>query len=97
VTSTRKIVLHSLRGPRPALDALVADWIRAGVTYVGVVGVEASLLEDLIDELCVGDGTAPPYFMLTASHGPEETLKDAIALAEQLSGSYAGPVSVVEF
>jgi hypothetical protein len=73
---------------------LVRAWIRDGVEYVGVVGVDAARIEDAIDELCVSDG-AEPYFMLTASHGPDESLDDALFLANQLSEP-AGPVDVVE-
>ncbi len=92
----RKIVLHSLHGEQPGLAALVADWIAEGVTYVGVVGVDAERIEDLIDDLCVGDGSAP-YFMLTAAHGPDESLEDAVFLAELLSDEFAGPVRVIAF
>lgn len=96
MASSRKIVLHSLHGYRPELDAIVAQWIQEQISYVGVVGIDASRIEDAIDGLCVGDGSNP-YFMLTASHGPDETLQDAIFLAEQLSGELAGDVRVVEF
>ena len=64
--------------------------------YVGIVGIEAAKIEDIIDELCVGDGSEP-YFMLTASHDADETLQDALFLAEQLTDEFAGPVTVVEF
>ena len=96
--TVRKIVLHSLRGYRPALDALVETWIQEGVKYVGVVGVDASKIEDIVDELCVGDGSAgtEPYFMMTASHSPDETVRDAIALAEQVSDEYGIGTTVVE-
>jgi hypothetical protein len=96
MATSRKIVLHSLHGYRPELDAIVAQWIQERVGYVGVVGFDASRIEDVIDELCVGDGSNS-YFMLTASHGSDETLQDAILLAEQLSGELAGDVRVVEF
>jgi hypothetical protein len=96
MTAPRKIVLHSLHGYRPALSSLVNEWIQEGVQYVGVVGVDASRIEEIIDELCVGDGSAP-YFMLTASHGPDEQLEDAVFLAEQLTDEFAGKVVVVEF
>lgn len=96
MATSRKIVLHSLHGYRPVLDAIVAQWIQERVGYVGVVGIDASRIEDVIDELCVGDGSNS-YFMLTASHGSNETLQDAILLAEQLSGELAGDVRVVEF
>ncbi|MCW4456373.1 hypothetical protein OK348_16455 [Flavobacterium sp. MXW15] len=96
MTAPRKIVLHSLHGYRPELDSLVAGWIEEGVKYVGVVGVDAAWIEDAIDSMCVGDGSAP-YFMLTASHGPDETLADAVFLAEQLSGDLSGTATVIEF
>lgn len=94
MTSIKKVVLHSRQGYRRALDMLVAAWIQEGIRYVGVVGVDASKIEDIIDELCVGDGS-DPYQMLTASHAPNETLEDAIFLAEQLSDEFAGEVRVV--
>lgn len=96
MAALRKIVLHSLHGYRPELDAIVAQWIRERVGYVGIVGVDASRIEDVMDDLCVGDGSSP-YFMLTASHGPDETVQDAIFLAEQFSGELAGDAGVVEF
>jgi len=91
---SRKIVLHSQAGYRPELDALVAGWIQEGV---GVVGVDASCVGDVIYQLCIGDSSSP-HFMLTASQGPDETLADAVFLAGQLSeGVGSGPVEVVEF
>ncbi|MFO3705469.1 hypothetical protein ACI6Q5_10875 [Xanthomonas codiaei] len=92
----RKIVLHSIRGQQPGLEALVAQWMDKGIKYVGVVGVDAAGIEELIDDVCVGDGSTS-YFMLTAAHGPGETVEDAVFLAELLSGEYEGPVRVVEF
>jgi len=91
----RKVVVHSLAGYRPEFDALVRSWINEGVNYVGIVGVDASRLEDIVDEICVGNGVEP-YFMLTASHAGEP-LSEAVALANQLTGEYAGPVRVIEF
>jgi len=96
MAASRKIVLHSLHGYRPELDAVVMQWIHERVGYVGVIGVDASRIEEIIDDLCVGDGSNS-YFMLTASHGPDETLQDAIFLAEQISSELAGDVHVVEF
>lgn len=96
--TVRKIILHSLHGYRPALDALVETWIQEGVKYVGVVGVDASKVQDIISELCVGDGSAgaEPYFMMTAFHQPDETVEDAIALAEQISDEFGTGTTVVE-
>lgn len=57
--TARKIVLHSRSGLRPGLDALVAEWMREGVQYVGVVGVDAEDIVEAIDWFCIGDGTDP--------------------------------------
>ena len=92
--SPPKIVLHCPTGYRTELQALVDEWMRAGVRYVGVVGEEASQVEDMIDELCVGDGSAP-YFMLTAFHAPPASLGDAIEFAEQLGEEQGGAVQVI--
>lgn len=90
-----RVILRCTRGYRLELDALVAAWMQEGVKYVGVLGVDASKVEDIIDELCVGDGN-DPYPMLTASHGPHETVEDALLLANQLSGDFVGSIRIVD-
>lgn len=92
---TDRILLRCSRGYKLELDGLVAAWIQEGVKYVGVLGVDASKIEDIIDELCVGDGSNP-YPMLTASHAPQETIDDAMSLAKQLSGGFVGEVRIVD-
>ena len=82
MATARKIVLHSLHGYRPELDAIVAQWIREQVKYVGVVGVDASRIEDIIDELCIGDGSSP-YFMVTAFHDQSESVHTSSAVRGQ--------------
>jgi hypothetical protein len=89
-----KIVLHCPRGYRIELDSLVRAWVAEGVKYVGVIGLDAAKVEDIIDELCVGDGSNS-HQMLTASHGADETMEDALFLAEHLTGELAGDVRVV--
>lgn len=92
--TARKIVLHSIGGLRPGLDVLVEEWMREGVQYVGVVGIDAEDIVEAIDWFCIGDGTRP-YEMLTASHADPETMDDAIALASQVD--FPGDVVVVVF
>ncbi len=89
----KKIVLNSTSGYRQELDALVEVFKKEGVKFIGVAGVEASRLEDIIDELCVGDGSTP-YEMLTSSH-PNETLEEVIEFAEMLGFELEGQVQVV--
>jgi hypothetical protein len=95
MNAPRKIVLQSLHGYRTELDRLVKDWIDEGVKYVGIVGVDAAQIEDIIDDLCIGDGSEP-YFMLTASHSAEETLEDAVIFAETLSDEYFGKATIIQ-
>jgi hypothetical protein len=90
----KKIVLNCLSGNRAELDTLVADFMRDGVRFVGVVGRDCSVVEEEIDELCVGDGSRP-YEMLTSSH-VNESLADALAFAQALGLEFSGEVQVVE-
>ena len=69
--------------------------MRDGVSFVGVVGQDFAKVEDIIDELVVGDGTREPYFMLTSSH-PDETVAEAVEFARSLTEEYAGEVHVIE-
>ena len=58
-------------------------------------GTRLRPVEDLIDEIVVGDGTSD-RFILTSSH-PNETVADAVAFAKSLTGQYEGEeVQVVE-
>jgi hypothetical protein len=92
---SRKVVVHCPTGYHIGLDAMVEQFIAEGVAYVGVVGQDCSRVEDIIDELVVGDGSNPERFILTASH-PDESLAEAVAFAESLTGEFAGAVQVVE-
>jgi hypothetical protein len=65
-----------------------------GVTFVGVVGDDCAKVEDIIDDLCVGDGSSP-YDMLTSSH-PNESVEQAVSFARSLTLEFAGEVQVVE-
>jgi hypothetical protein len=91
----RKIVFHIRDGYRPELDALIESFIRDGVAFVGVVGEDCARIEDIIDEICVGDGSHP-YEMLTTSH-PNETITEAVRFARSLEVECSGEVEVVEF
>jgi hypothetical protein len=77
------------------MDALIESFVRDGVKFVGVVGDDCEKIEDIIDEIVVGDGNNE-NFILTSSH-PGESLEEAIEFARSLSLEYAGEVQVVEF
>ena len=91
----RKIVLHCPTGYQVELERMVAQFLADGVVFVGVVGEDCSRVEDIIDELVVGDGTDDGRYILTSSHAGE-TIDDALEFARSLSGEYAGEVQLVE-
>jgi hypothetical protein len=70
VSYAKKIVLHCPNGYNVRLDSLVEDFIRDGVRFVAVVGTDCEKVEDIIDELVVGDGSRD-YDLLTSSHAGE--------------------------
>ncbi len=90
-----RIVLHSLTGAPKGIDALVENFLRDGVKFVGVVGRNASRIEDMVDEAVVGDGNDDSRFLLTSSH-EDETLDEAVEFARSLSSEYGQGVQVVE-
>ena len=90
-----KVVLHLRTSFRPNLDDLVEAFLRDGVKFVGVVGVEASFVEDVIDAIVVGDGTDPDRFILTSSH-ENQSVEEALEFAQCLTGEYAGEVQLDE-
>lgn len=91
----KKIVLHCPNGYDVRLDALIAEFIRDGVLFVGVIGQDCEKVEDFIDELVVGDGSRD-YDLLTSSHS-DESVQEAVEFAESLTLEAAGEeVDVVE-
>ena len=91
----RKVVLQCPTGYRMELDRMVEDFIADGVAYVGVVGVDCALVEDIIDELVVGDGSDSTRYILTASHF-EGSLEEAVEFATLLQPpDFAAEIQVV--
>ena len=90
-----KVVLNCRSGVPPGLDQLVETFLRDGVRFVAVVGDSADRVEQLIDELVVGDGSDEGRYILTSCHA-HETLAEAVGFAEGLTGEYSGDVQVVD-
>jgi hypothetical protein len=88
LTYARKIVLHCPSGYSSRLDELVEEFM----AYVGVAGKDCARIEEIIDELVVGDGSDEGRFILTCSH---ESLEEALAFASSLNDEYSGEVEVV--
>jgi len=90
-----KIVLNSTAGYHTGIDALVEEFRRCSVKFVGVVGVDCERIETIIDELVVGDASDLSWDLLTSSH-PRESLVEAVAFARSLTMELTGDVQVVE-
>ena len=73
---------------------MIEHFIEDGVAFIGVVGMDCAKIEDVIDEIVVGDGVTSRPFVLTSSH-PGKSLDDAIGFAASLTGEYAGEMQVV--
>ena len=91
---SEKVVLQCPAGYRMGLDALVEQFVADGVKFVAVVGQDCGQVEDIIDELVVGDGTDLSRFILTSSH-PDETIEDVVDFARCVSSAGDGEAQVV--
>ena len=68
--------------------------LACGVPFVGVVGEDCEQVEDIIDELVVGDGTDSSRFILTSAH-PCESVADVVEFARSIFGAGEGEAQVV--
>jgi hypothetical protein len=62
------------------LDDFIERCLRERAKLISVVGDECSLIEDLIDEIVVGDASDDSRDVSTSSH-PGESLDEMIAVA----------------
>jgi hypothetical protein len=76
-----KIVLISKSGYSADKDALLLGLIVEPVKLFCAVGRDCEMWEEVMDELCVGDGSNP-VLIPTTSH-PGESLEDVIEFAQQ--------------
>lgn len=70
-----RIILHAPPWNSPSLEGFVEQCIRDEVVIVCVVGDDCQRVEDVIDELVVGDGSDRTRFLMTSSH-PGASLED---------------------
>lgn len=77
-----------------ALEPFVESCIQDEVLLIAVVGDGCELVEDLIDDIIVGDGHDEGRFICTTSH-PEEPVEDVIEFASRFGELTAQEVKVV--
>src|SRR5712664_1257414 len=77
----RKIILHTPLADPAKLDSFVEDFLADGVVLIAVVGPDSNKVEDLIDELVVGDASDKSRFVMTSSHR-NESLDEVLNFVE---------------
>ena len=77
----QRIILHAPSWHSPKLEAFVEKCIQDRVVLVCAIGGDCARVEDVIDEIVVGDGTDPSRFFITTSH-PDESIAEVRKFAE---------------
>ena len=94
MTYARKIVLQLPLSNPDALGPFVEICLRDGVALIAIVGENAAAVEDLIDDVIIGDGSDRSRFITTTQHAGE-TLEDALEFAAIFNASDGGSVQLV--
>jgi hypothetical protein len=74
----RKVILHTPLADPAKLDSFVEACLADGVVQIAVFGSDSDKVEDLIDELVVGDASDESRFVMTSPHR-NETLDEGLA------------------
>ncbi|BAB52311.1 hypothetical protein [Mesorhizobium japonicum] len=90
----RKLILHVPVSDETLLDGFVEQCLNDGVSLVAVVGPGCARVEDIIDEIVVGDGSDETRFISTTSH-PDEPFEDVLNMARAWEFERGDPVEEV--
>ena len=93
MTYPKRIVLNCPSGYVPTLDLLIDDLLRDRVDLIAVTGKDHAKVEDIIDELIVGDKVDATRLINTTSH---DSLDEAMEFAESWPVEEMGEVQVIE-
>jgi tRNA A22 N-methylase len=89
-----RVVLRLPLSNENLLAAFVEQCLRDRVTLIAVMGEGAARIEDIIDELVVGDGANERRFVVTTSHA-NETLREVLEFAGFWNDERDRPVQIV--
>ena len=89
-----RIVLHLPLSNEDLLAAFVEQCLRDNVSLIAVFGEGAARIEDIIDELVVGDGSDDTRCVVTSSH-PNETVEEAVEFVCLWNDKRDQPVEIV--
>lgn len=91
-----KYILHSPLSDRTRLEAFVERCLSENASLIAIFGTGCSELEDIIDELVVGDGKDSSRFICTTSH-PHETYDDVLAFVRNFEFEKGGRIKEARF
>jgi hypothetical protein len=86
--------LHSPVSDESLLDSFVEQCLQDEVSIIAVFGPGSRRLEDIIDEIVVGDGSDPDRFVCTTSH-PDEPLDDVLNMLKSWEMERCDPTQEV--
>jgi hypothetical protein len=92
---SRKVILNCKSGSEDQLRQFVEKCLGDKVRLVAVMGARCQEIEEIIDELVVGDGSDESRFLLTSAH-PRESLVDVIKFAKSFTADYGDQIEIVE-
>jgi len=73
----RKMILHTPLADPAKLACFVESCLTDSVVLIAVIGHDSDSVEELIDELVVGDASDQSRFVMTSSH-PEGSLDEVL-------------------
>jgi hypothetical protein len=95
VTYAPKIVLQLPLSNPDLLEPFVEACLRDEVVLIAIVGRNASRIDDIIDEIVVGDGSNPSRFITTSFH-VGETVEEVLEFARCWDSERRQPVQLVK-
>lgn len=90
-----KIVLHSLVSDFLLLSRMVEQWLSQRASLIAIFGEGCEALEDHVDALILGSGTAQDRFIVTSSH-KDEALIDVLEFVACFNGRDQGEIIQVK-
>ncbi|WP_216825774.1 hypothetical protein [Ruegeria sp. EL01] len=89
-----KYILHSPISDGLQLEQFVERCLKEKASLLAIFGTDCSGLEDLIDDIVIGDGSDADRFLCTTSH-PDEALEDVLSFAQKWEADDAGEIHQV--
>jgi hypothetical protein len=94
MTLAPKIILHLPLSDEGLLDDFVEQCLHDNVSIVAVVGPGCERIEDIIDEIVVGDASDPERFLVTTSHA-NEPFEEVLNMVEVWEAELGGAIAEI--